>query len=425
VAANENDDVNRMWVASAAANAADGIATTATPLLVVSLSREPLALSTLNTLWFLPWLLLGLIVGALIDRWDRRRAMIWAAAGRAALAALFAAAIGFGHGGLALVYAIVFVFSSAEIVYDTAARALLPSLIGAERLEAVNSRIVSTELAAQQFIGPVLAGFLFAITKSAPFAAIAALLALAALAPGKIAGDFRPEVDPGDQAARPSMKREITEGMRWLFSHPVLRHLAIMVGALGFLGAGVLALLVLYGQETLGLSSRMIGVFLAVGAIGSVAGSVAAPRARQLVGTGPVLALSVVGIGVPTMGFALTHEPIVAMVLFAVSSTAAMVWNVITLALRQALIPDEILGRAFATYRLLAYGSVPLGASAAGLVATWTSLGTVFVVAGALHLVLIAGYARLLMVAGRDYEAITSQASSDSSETYVDVTGGT
>jgi hypothetical protein len=418
-AESRDDDVNRMWVASAAANAADGIATTATPLLVVSLSREPLALSTLNTLWFLPWLLLGLIVGALIDRWDRRRAMIWAAAGRAALAALFAAAIALDRDGLALVYAIVFVFSSAEIVYDTAARVMLPSLIGADRLEAVNSRIVSTELAAQQFIGPVLAGVLFAVTKSAPFAAIAALLAVAALAPGRIAGDFRPEVDP-EATARPSMRREISEGMRWLFSHPVLRHLAIMVGVLGFLGAGVLALLVLYGQETLGLSSRMIGVFLAVGAIGSVAGSFAAPRARQLLGTGPVLAVSVVGIGVPTMGFAVTRQPVVAMVLFAVSSTAAMVWNVITLALRQALIPDEILGRAFATYRLLAYGSVPLGASAAGLVATWTSLGTVFVLAGVLHVVLIAAYARVLMVAGREYEAITAH-----NEMFAEATGGT
>jgi hypothetical protein len=418
-AESRDDDVNRMWVASAAANAADGIATTATPLLVVSLSREPLALSTLNTLWFLPWLLLGLIVGALIDRWDRRRAMIWAAAGRAALAALFAAAIALDRDGLALVYAIVFVFSSAEIVYDTAARVMLPSLIGADRLEAVNSRIVSTELAAQQFIGPVLAGVLFAVTKSAPFAAIAALLAVAALAPGRIAGDFRPEADP-EATARPSMRREISEGMRWLFSHPVLRHLAIMVGVLGFLGAGVLALLVLYGQETLGLSSRMIGVFLAVGAIGSVAGSFAAPRARQLLGTGPVLAVSVVGIGVPTMGFAVTRQPVVAMVLFAVSSTAAMVWNVITLALRQALIPDEILGRAFATYRLLAYGSVPLGASAAGLVATWTSLGTVFVLAGVLHVVLIAAYARVLMVAGREYEAITAH-----NEMFAEATGGT
>jgi Na+/melibiose symporter-like transporter len=264
-----------------------------------------------------------------------------------------------------------------------------------------------------------LGGVLFAVTKSAPFAAIAALLAVAALAPGRIAGDFRPEADP-EAAARPSMKREIREGMRWLFSHPVLRHLAIMVGALGFLGAGVLALLVLYGQETLGLPSRMIGVFLAVGAIGSVAGSVAAPRARQALGTGPVLALSVVGIGVPTIGFALTREPIVAMVLFAASSTAAMVWNVITLALRQALIPDEILGRAFATYRLLAYGSVPLGASAAGLVATWTSLGTVFLLAGALHLVLIAAYVRLLMVAGHQYEAITND-----NDQLADVTGGT
>src|SRR5687767_1185866 len=78
----EKRNVNRMWVAAAAANVSDGLATTAMPLLVVSVSLEPLALSTLSALWFLPWLLLGVVVGALMDRWDRRRAMVGAAAVR-------------------------------------------------------------------------------------------------------------------------------------------------------------------------------------------------------------------------------------------------------------------------------------------------------------------------------------------------------
>ncbi|TCO62161.1 MFS transporter [Actinocrispum wychmicini] len=399
----EKRNVNRMWVAAAAANVSDGLATTAMPLLVVSVSREPLALSTLNALWFLPWLLLGVVVGALMDRWDRRLAMVRAAAVRAVLVGLLAVAIAFGHGSLALLYPIVFVFGSAEIVYDIANRVLLPSLIPPGRLEVVNSWLVSTENVGQSFVGPLLAGVLFAVTESLPFAVIAVLLLVAAVAPWTIRGDFRPR--PAEGAARPSIRREIAEGMRWLFAHRLLRHIAVMVGVLGFLGAGVLALLVLYARENLGLSSRMTGVFLAAGAVGGVLGSLVAPKVRQALGTGLALTLAVIVMGVATMGFAGTDQPVIAMVLFGVTGIGSLVWNIITLALRQALIPDEILGRVFTSYRLLAYGSVPLGATAAGLVATWTSLDTVFLLAGVLQLVLIAGYFRLLMVAGREYEA--------------------
>ena len=399
----EKRNVNRMWVAAGAANVSDGLATTAMPLLVVSMTREPLALSTLNALWFLPWLLLGLVVGALMDRWDRRHAMVRAAAVRAVLVGLLAVAVALGQSSLGLLYPIVFVFGAAEIVYDIANRVLLPSLIPPQRLEEVNSKLVSTENIGQSFAGPLLAGVLFAVTEWLPFALIAVLLLVAAAAPWTIRGDFRTQ--PAERPARPSIRREIAEGMRWLFSHKLLRHIAVMVGVLGFLGAGVLALLVLYARENLGLSNRWVGVFLAAGAVGAVLGSFAAPKVRQALGTGFALTVGVTVMGLATMGFAVTNQPIVAMVLFCITGIGSLIWNIITLAMRQALIPDELLGRVFTSYRLLAYGSVPLGATAAGLVATWTSLDTVFVLAGALTLVLIAGYFRILMVAGREYEA--------------------
>lgn len=396
--------VARLWTASTASSAADGLLITGAPLLVVSISREPLALSTLNALWFLPWLLFGLLVGALIDRLDRRSAMVWGAGVRAA-AGVALAVVALGHGSLPLVYVVVFAFSTAEILYDTAARALLPSLVEARRLEAMNSRLVSAELIAQGFVGPLLAGLLFAAAAPAPFAAMAVLLVVAALAVGSLRGSYRP---PPDDQPRRSMAKEIAEGTRWLFSHPVLRNIAVLVGILGFLGSGVTALIVLYAQDELGLSERMVGVLLAAGALGSVTGSMVAPRAGRLFGRGRALALAVSLIGVAAIGLALTRRPAVAMALLGLSSVGTMGWNVITLALRQALIPDRLLGRAFAAYRLLALGSVPLGATAAGLVATWTDLQTVFMSAGVLHLVAAVAFARPLMAAGREFEAATA-----------------
>jgi MFS family permease len=400
-----------LWVASTAANTADGLATTAAPLLVVATTTEPFALSTLNALWFLPWLLLGLVVGVLVDRTDRRRAMIWAAVARAGLAGVLAVAIASGRDHLALLYGVVLVFSTAEIVYDTASRALLPALVPVEKLEAANSRLVSADLVAQGFVGPLLAGLLFGLAAGWPFAAIALLLVVAAFAMTRVqapTGEDRPAAAaPAAVAAadaRRSIRAEVREGTRFLFSHPILRTIALFVGVLGFLGSAVTGLVVLYAADTLDLGDGMVGVLLAVAAVGSVVGSAVAARARRRWGAGRALAASIVLIGASSIGLGVTRAVPVAMLLLAIGSAGTMAWNVVTMALRQALIPGPLLGRVFSAYRLLALGSVPLGATAAGAAARVTDVPTTVLVAGVLHLVVAIAFARPLATAGRAYD---------------------
>jgi MFS family permease len=414
-------------VASTAANTADGLATTGAPLLVVATTTEPFALSTLNALWFLPWLVLGLVVGVLVDRTDRRRAMIWAAVTRAGLAGVLAVAIASGKGHLALLYGVVLLFSTAEIVYDTASRALLPALVPVERLEAANSRLVSADLVAQGFVGPLLAGLLFGLAAGWPFAAIALLLVVAAVAMTRVrapASEDRPASgDAGDgdgdvTSARRSIRAEVREGTRFLFGHPVLRTIALFVGVLGFLGSAVTGLVVLYAADTLALGDGMVGVLLAVAAVGSVVGSAVAARARRRWGAGRALAASIGLIGASAIGLGVTRATPVAMVLLAVGSAGTMAWNVVTMALRQALIPGPLLGRVFSAYRLLALGSVPLGATAAGAAASVTDVPTTFLVAGVLHLVVAIAFARPLAAAGRACDealrpAVTAQQPTD------------
>jgi MFS family permease len=176
------------------------------------------------------------------------------------------------------------------------------------------------------------------------------------------------------------------------------------VGVLGFLGSAVTGLVVLYAADTLDLGDGMVGVLLAVAAVGSVIGSAVAARARRRWGAGRALAASIVLIGASSIGLGITRAAPVAMVLLAIGSAGTMAWNVVTMALRQALIPGPLLGRVFSAYRLLALGSVPLGATAAGAAASVTDVPTTFLVAGLLHLVVVIAFARPLAAAGRAYD---------------------
>jgi MFS family permease len=178
-----------------------------------------------------------------------------------------------------------------------------------------------------------------------------------------IAGCFRPS-DAGAAAA--PMRAAIGEGLRWLAGHRLLRSLAVVVSVWHLVWAAGNAILVLYAQELLGLGSVGYGVLLAAGAVGSVLGTTLASRLASLVGRRSTLVGSVAVAGFAQMGFVLTSSPLVAGVLLAISGSCAVAWNVITVALRQRLAPDALLGRVNGAYRFAAIGSLAIGAALGG-----------------------------------------------------------
>jgi hypothetical protein len=304
------------------------------------------------------------------------------------LAAL-ALAVVVGIASLPLLYAVAFVLGTLETLFDTSAQSIMPSLVDKDLLNRANGRLYAVELTMNQFVGPPLGGFLAAIGIATAFGAGAAAYLVAALSLFTIAGTFRPVRDGPDRR----IDQEIADGLRYLFCHRVLRTLAVMVGGGNLASSAVWAVLVLYAVAPgpLGLDEVGFGVLLTSMAIGSLAGSFLAEPLERLLGRANLLVVSVllmaVGVGAP----AFTDSPFVVAGAFLVSGIGVVAWNVVTVSLRQRIVPDHLLGRLNASYRLLAWGTQPVGAIVGGLIGEAFGLRAVFIVAGIVTLLVLLG----------------------------------
>jgi MFS family permease len=279
---------------------------------------------------------------------------------------------------LVLLYVVAFALGIGETLFDTAAQSVMPAIVGRDQLSRANGRLYAVELTMNQFVGPPLGGILAGVAIALAFAGSAFCYLVAAFALWSMSGQFRPErVSP---PAR--LRTDIAEGLRYLRNHHLLRTLAFMVGITNLAFTGAFAVFPLYavgeGSE-LGLSEAGFGFLLTTMALGSVAGSALAPRIEKALGRANALFLTVVvgAIGVLMPGIT-SNAGIIALT-FAAEGVTIVVWNVITVSLRQRIVPDHLLGRVNAGYRLLAWGTQPLGAALGGLLAEVTSVRTVFV----------------------------------------------
>jgi MFS family permease len=261
--------------------------------------------------------------------------------------------------------------------------------VGRDQLSRANGRLYAVELTMNQFVGPPVGGFLAAIGIASAFGAGAVAYLVGALALLSIAGSFRPIRD--GPARR--IDREIGDGLRYLFRQRVLRTLAMMVGASNLAFSAAFAVLVLYAVTPgpLGLDEVGFGILMTSLAVGSLVGSFLAERMERLLGRANLLVASVVmmalGAGVP----AFTSSPYVVALAFFVSGVGVIAWNVVTVSLRQRIVPDQLLGRLNASYRLLAWGTQPLGAIVGGAIGEAFGIRAVFVVAGVLTLLVLVG----------------------------------
>jgi len=386
----------RLLVASAVSNLGDGIVRTATPLLAITLTRDPVLIGALTSLSFLPWLLFGIPSGALVDRMDRRRAMSVANLVRAAVLAGLVVAIAVDQVSLVLLYGVTFVLGIAETVYDSAARATLPQVVRRDQLDRANGPLTSAELVVQTFLAAPIGSFLFAWLAIAPFVSSAVAYLLAAVLILTIVGNLRPVRDGQAQSGATTFRADIREGLRWLRGHALLRGLAVIVGLTAAAETMAEGLLVLYVVATLGVPASAFGVFLVSAGVGGLIGGLAAPRIATKLGRITTLGLSTGLGGAAIMGMGLTNNVWVGAVLYGCAALSIAVFNVLIISLRQALIPEQLFGRVQGAYRALVWGLIPVGALLGGVVAGLTSVPATFVISGLAQVVLAVLCWRLL-----------------------------
>jgi MFS family permease len=390
----------KLWSSSAVANLADGIFQVAIALLAVRLTRSPLLIAGVAVTARLPWLLLALPAGAWADRWDRRLTMVRMNAIRVALLAALSAAIAADVATIGLVYAITFGLGCAEVLFDTSAQTLMPAVVESkDDLSKANGRLYAAETVLNQFVGPPLGGVLIGLSVAAAIGSSAGLYAVAVVGLALLPGAYR-STRTAPASGPTTLRTEIAEGLRYLFAHRLLRTLALLLGAMNLWSTAQFSIFVLFavtkGDRGLGLSDTGVGLLLTVGAIGAVLGSLVAAPVERALGRARVLLLSML------VGSAAMAAPGVwPTVAVAAASGAAfgisgVLWNVITVSLRQRIIPDHLLGRVNSCYRLLGWGSIPIGGAVGGVLAELFGLRAVFLIAGAGQVVLIPALVRVV-----------------------------
>lgn len=399
---------NLTWLLSAStlSNLADGIAKVAFPLLAAGITHDPVLIAGLSATQFLPWLLFGVLAGGLLDRVDRRTAIITANLGRAGAIGLLAGMIYLDAVNIFVIYAAALLVGTAETVADSAANVLIPSVVERSQLESANSKLQATEIVGQTFLGGPVGSLSYALFVAFPFLLDTAGFAVAAILLFGMTGNYRPRAKPTsdqDRKARSTrpLRTELAEGLRWLRHNRVMSRLVIIAGLVSLTSELAQAQLVLYALDDLDLTEAAFGVFAFVGGIGGLLGAAVAPRLISALSRLSVLLSGIVTAGVGFAAMGLSNNTVVSALLFGLFAAGVVAVNVVLATVRHSAVPGELLGRVLGVWRTAVWGAIPVGALLGGVLTDL--LGTpsaTFRVSGAL-LIAVALVSWLLLRAHR------------------------
>ena len=363
----------RLWSAAVLSSFGDALRGAALPLLAATLTDEPLLIASVTACGYLPWIIFGLLGGAVADRVDQRRAMWSVDAVRGLLVAGFAVAVALGHASIALLIALAFALTTLQTLFDNASTALLPALVDRESLGSANARLMTGQRVAGGLLAAPVVPVLLAAGTAVPFAADAVtFFAGAALVATLRTG--APEREP--RPAGSTLRREITAGLGALWRDRALRGLCVATAVCNIGMGALIATMVLL--VTGWLDAGTVGYAAAMTAypVGSLAGGVANRWVVARVGrVRAVLLAGAVQIGaLVIMGMVRSLPALVASM--AVFGLMGMVWNVNTTTLMQERSPADMLGRVSSAFRTLAVAGAPVGALLGGAAATAWGLNT-------------------------------------------------
>ena len=369
----------RMWWANAISSTGDGAFVAALPLLAVTVTRDPRLVAVVTAATYLPWLVLSLPAGAIVDRYDRVTLMWRSQAVQAAVVAIVALLVVFRQGSIAALGVAGLLLGSAEVIFSNAAQSVLPALVPPELLPRANGSQQVSLTVGESFLGPPVGSLLFAAAATLPFGLDAASFAGSAALLARL-----PRTSQASGPAKATIRAQIAEGLRWLARHRLLRVVAVLLGILNFANQMGQAVLVLLATQTLRVGSVAYGFLLAATAVGSVAGGLMSPPLVRWLGMLPSLIIVGAAETALFVGVGLAPDPAVAAVMLAGQGFVVTMWNVVTVSLRQQVVPAHLLGRVNSVYRMLGWGLMPLGALAGGFVAHAAGLRAPYIVAGLL-----------------------------------------
>jgi len=372
----------KLFISTTISNIGDGMSLIAYPWLASAITRNPILIAGVALVQRLPWLVFTLPAGVITDRVDRKRAMVIADFVRFVLTLIVALTVfsrqsslpganelskvtGTQTGLYLVLLCATLLLGTAEVLRDNCGQTFMPSIVHSDQLEKANGRMWSAEMIANTFIGPPLGSLLLLVAFSLPFFVDSASFFAAAALVAAIPGTYRAE-RPDDHVQAP-WRQELAEGFRWLWSNELLRSMAIILGLMNMASTLSGSVLVLFAQEILHVGPLLFTIMGFGLAAGGAIGSNIAPRLSKRYGSGTCLALTLGSGAVTSLLIGLSSWWPVVMALFAIGTALGATWNVITVSLRQTIIPSHLLGRVNSVYRFFAWGMMPIGAALGGI----------------------------------------------------------
>lgn len=385
----------RLWWANAINSIGDGVFTAAMPLLAVTVTKDPQQVSYISAASYLPWLLVSLPAGAIVDRYDRATLMWRFQMIQAGVVSAVAVAAATGNISIPALAVAGFLLGSAQVVIHNAAQSVLPQVVPAKLLHRANSNQYMVQTVGAASLGPPLGSLLFAVAVALPFVVDAGSFLVSAVL---LAALPRTVVHVTQRA---SMRTEMGEGVRWLTSHKLLRTTAVLVGVNSFCNRLGLATLVLFATQTLQLSNRQYGLVLVGEGAGSLLGGLVCVWIARRVGSIFAFVLALAANSTIYVGMALAPNGASLAAMLVLCGFAITLSSVVTVGLRQQIVPGQLLGRVNSVFRMLGWGLMPLGALAGGFVAQEMGLRAPFLIAAGLRALALLAALPILITAAR------------------------
>ncbi len=354
-------DFRWLWASSGVSNLGDGILLAAGPLLVTTVTREPFAVALAVFLQQLPWVVFGIPAGAIIDRVDRRRLTIGVDLLRAAVVAVLALTVATGSVSLPVLFATMFLLGTAEAFADNAGSALVATSVPKAHLGPANARLSGTSVLTNQLLGPPLGALLFGLGMAIPFGAYAVAVLAGAVLVSRISPRPVPTV-----AEERHLRREIVDGIRWLWRHPPIRALALTIFFFNVTFGAAMSIYVLLAKERLGLDDFGYGLLITAGAIGGIIGSTAYPWLERHFALATLMRVGLLLETVTHLVLATTTSPVVAAATMLLFGIHALVWGTTSTTVRQRAVPSPLLGRVTSVYMLGSIGGLMVGSVVGG-----------------------------------------------------------
>ena len=389
----------RLFSSSTISNLGDGMVVAAAPLLAISLTDDSRLIAAISFAAMLPWLILSLPAGVYLDRHDRQKIMVRANLVRGLIFALIAIGAATDSLNIYLLIVATMLAGVCELFFDMSSQAILPAIVNQESLEVANSRLYISQIISNGFVGLPFGAWIFVIAIGAPFSINAIALILAAL----LIRSIRIKSAPKVESSTNSFGADLRQGLAWLWKHDLLRTLAIMLGVANMCGMFAQAVFVKFARDELGLGARGFGILLAAISVGSIVGGLIGQRVSKKLGATSAIILSYIIFAISDVIPGVFPKIWTVALSGIVMAIAGTTWNVITVSMRQRLIPTELFGRVNSVYRFIGTGSTAFGALIGGQIAYSFGLRATYLASGVVLLVALITLGPVFLRAAKIY----------------------